>query len=95
MYYCENCQEEFDESKIEKTTYEDFYEIGAKFPNKTKMILEKCPHCGGEDIIELEKCEKCGEYCLDADLVDTDEMVGGGIGYICLDCFKDLDKGGI
>ena len=93
MYYCENCREEFDEPRIEKTTYEDFYEIGAEFPNKTEMNLEKCPYCGSDEFEEMETCDKCGEYCLECDLVDTDEMVGGGIGYLCPDCLIDCEVG--
>lgn len=94
MYYCENCREEFDEPRIEKTTYEDFYEIGAEFPNKTEMNLEKCPYCGSDEFEEMTKCEQCGEYCRECDLLDTEELNGGGVGVLCPDCYRDNGFGG-
>ena len=92
MYRCMECDNEFTEPQIEKTTYEDFYEVASQFSNKNEMILEKCPYCGSDDFIALEKCSRCGEYCLDSDLIDTDEINGGGIGYLCLDCFNDIKE---
>lgn len=91
MYYCEDCKNEFDEPEIEKTTYEDFYEIASMFPNKNEMILEKCPHCGSENIEDMETCDKCGEFCRYEDLIDSERKAGGGIGFLCPDCARDCE----
>lgn len=91
MYYCKNCKNEFIEPKVEKTTYEDFYEIGTMFLNKTEMTLEKCPHCDSDEFESMTECEQCGEYCRDCDLLDTEELAGGGIGFICYDCARNCD----
>lgn len=91
MYYCEHCGQEFEEPKIEKTTYEDFYGVGDQFQDKHDMNLEKCPYCGSDEFVEMQACDKCGEYFSDYDLTDTSEMAGLGIGYLCPDCLNDCE----
>lgn len=91
MYYCNDCKEEFDTPKMEKTTFEEFYGVSNLFPTSHECTLKSCPRCGSDDIEEMETCDKCGEYCLECDLTDTDEMVGGGIGYLCPDCLIDCE----
>ena len=91
MYYCDNCKCEFDEPKRQRTTFEDFYGVSHLFPDSHTMNLLICPNCGNEDIEEMETCDNCGGYCLDSDLIDTEELVGGGIGYICPDCARDYE----
>lgn len=91
MYYCRNCKEEFDEPKVCKISYEEYYGCEHLFNDTHITTIEKCIYCGSEEFEEMEKCNKCGEYCRECDFVDTDEMVGGGIGYICYDCARDCD----
>jgi len=45
-----------------------------------------------EDFIECEvdTCERCGNYEMKDDLVDTEGQVNGGIGNICLTCCGDM-----
>jgi len=91
MHYCTNCNKEFDEPRIEKTTYEDYFGVVNEFKNHHSMNLEKCPYCGSDEIEEMETCDNCGEYCLEHDLTDTSEMVGMGVGRVCPDCLIDME----
>ena len=36
------------------------------------------------------RCESCGSWFDADDLVDTETMVGGGVGYVCEDCAGTL-----
>ena len=91
MYYCENCKNEFIEPKVEKTTYEEMCGVYGEFANHNELSLEFCPYCHSDDFEEMKACDKCGEYCPDEYLTDTEEMVGGGIGYLCPDCLRDCE----
>lgn len=90
MYYCENCKNEFDEPSKEKTCFENYYGVDHLFNESHDFILEKCPHCGSEDIEEMSTCDNCGYPCRDIDLTDTEELFGGGVGNLCPDCMRDL-----
>lgn len=89
MYYCENCKNEFEEPSKEKTTFESYYGIGNLFNSQQDFILEKCPHCGNEEIEEMGTCDNCGYPCRDIYLTDTEELIGG-VGNLCPDCMRDL-----
>lgn len=56
MYYCNDCEIEFDEPVITKestkTQVEDWV-----------INVKRCPNCGSEDIEEMKLC-KCGEAYL-------------------------------
>lgn len=91
MFYCDNCKNEFEEPKKEKTTYEAYYGVDDKFADKHEMSLEKCPYCGSEDFEEMPTCDRCGEFCCEHDLVDTETSVGGDIGNLCPDCARDCE----
>ena len=93
MYYCNDCKSEFEELKMEKTTFEDFYGVSNLFPTSHECTLKSCPHCGSDDFEEMETCDRCGEYIPSELLIDTEEYVGGGIGYLCEDCFRDCEVG--
>lgn len=94
MYYCNNCKDEFEEPARERTTFEDFYGVSHLFNTSHDFDLLKCPNCGSDDIEEMATCDICGEYCLDNDLVDTEELIGGGVGYCCPQCVIDCGIGG-
>lgn len=95
MYYCENCKNEFVEPIIEDITQEDFYGVDNLFENLHKIKIEKCPHCKSDGCFEEMKiCDVCGEYCRECDLLDTEELAGGGIGFLCWDCARDNGFGG-
>lgn len=91
MYYCNNCKSEFDEPERSNITFEEYYGVDHLFPDSHRMDILVCPHCGEDDIEEMRECDRCGEYCLEDDLVDTEELAGGGIGYVCPDCARDCD----
>lgn len=89
MYYCMNCKNEFEEPKIEKTTYEEFYGVENEFAEHHSMNLEVCPYCGADEFEEMTTCDRCGEYCHETYLVDTEETIG--IGIVCPDCANDCE----
>lgn len=49
----------------------------------TKYELELMNH------FDLSRCE-CGNFELSEDMVDTEGMINGGIGYICQQCKEDM-----
>ena len=42
------------------------------------------------DTFGLKKCDVCGHYELESDLIDTECLVGGGIGNVCESCHNDM-----
>ena len=91
MYYCQNCYSEFEEPERKKECFETFYGVDNLFNDRNYFDMLICPTCGSDDIEEMKECDRCGEYCLEDDLVDTEELAGGGIGDICPDCARDCD----
>ena len=91
MYYCKNCYKEFEQPERKKECFEDFYGVSHLFHDRNYFDMLICPVCGSDDIEEMQKCDRCEEYFLEDDLTDTEEMAGGGIGYLCLDCLNDCD----
>ncbi len=91
MFYCNDCKHEFSEPKVIETTYEEYYGVSDKFIDNHKMSLEKCPHCGSDNIEEMKECDRCGEFFREDDLTDTEGLVGGGIGDLCFDCMRDCE----
>ena len=55
MYRCEDCKSEFEEPKIEITTYEQFLNVSELFPTGTSYEVKHCPICNSEDIERVEK----------------------------------------
>ena len=94
MWYCDTCRNEFDEPERKKECFEDFYEVSNLFYGRNYFDALVCPHCGNDDIEEMRECEKCGEYCRECDLLDTEGLPGGGIGDLCIDCYRDCGFGG-
>lgn len=43
------------------------------------------------ELYELKKCSVCEEYFEEDDLVNTEGMLNGGIGYVCEQCIEDGD----
>ena len=39
---------------------------------------------------DIDQCE-CGNFELSEDMVDTEGMINGGIGYICQQCKEELE----
>lgn len=93
MYYCNNCKEEFEEPNRKNITFEEYYGVDHLFHDSNRMDLLVCPNCGDDDIEEMKKCDYCEEWTREDDLEDTEERVGGGIGYLCLQCMEDCDVG--
>lgn len=60
MYMCWNCGKTF-EYPIE--VHEDPSPDGVGLPSG-HYTEQYCPHCGGDDIEEVDKCPMCGEYFL-------------------------------
>lgn len=38
----------------------------------------------------LKYCAVCRDAHLEEDLLDTEPMINGGIGYVCEDCLEDM-----
>jgi len=95
MYYCKNCYEEFEEPKYEKECFEDFYGVGNLFHDRHYFEKSLCPYCGEDDFEEMKKCDVCEEWTKEDDLIDTDGLVGGGTGYVCPQCARDCEIGGV
>lgn len=55
MYKCNNCDCVFEELTNIETTYEKYYGLEADY--YTYLTLELCPHCGDDDIEEVEEDE--------------------------------------
>lgn len=55
MYKCSNCNHEFDQPKEIHTTYESLYGVGSEFGSRTPCTIEVCPHCGDDEIDEIEE----------------------------------------
>lgn len=87
MYQCKDCNEWFEEPKKETFAFEDYYGVSTLFQSRTLTIRSVCPACKSSNIEELEKCDVCEEYT--SELIDTEECINGGIGYVCPQCFED------
>lgn len=94
MYYCNDCREEFETPKREQETFEEKFNIDKLFSSRTKIDILKCPFCNSEEIEEMMTCDRCGEFCRYEDLIDTEGLTGGGVGYYCPDCANDCEIGG-
>lgn len=94
MYYCNNCDEQFEEPKINKIIFEEYYGVSNLFPDRHKVDLEVCPNCGDDNIEEMMTCDCCGEWNKQDDLEDTEGRANGGVGYLCPQCIEDCDIGG-
>lgn len=57
-YKCEYCGVEFIEPKKIRTTKEAYCGVASLFNYGTPMILEVCPLCESEDIVEVEEVEE-------------------------------------
>lgn len=82
-WFCEECDEIFDESEIiTKTTWSNSNYIGhgGDFPETENY----CPYCGSSEIYECDKCELCGE-----EVPKTIYIAGKDI---CEDCRDQLDS---
>ena len=53
MYYCEDCDEFFEEAKL-------MLYIDEEISHKSHILV--CPFCKSEYISEAVKCAECGEY---------------------------------
>ena len=91
MYYCNNCNSEFEYLELKEVNTEDYYGVGGQFMSTHTMTISSCPHCGSDDYEEMEKCAMCEEYFRHDDLIDTEGMSNGGIGYVCEDCLEDMN----
>ena len=89
MYQCEECRVTFEEPKYKRICFEIEYGVASLFESRHYHRIECCPNCESQEIKELEQCECCGNYF--DELIDTDGMVNGGVGYLCEQCCKDGD----
>ena len=91
MFKCLNCDYEFEEPKRKEVLFETHFKVENLFGGRHKMDLLICPNCNSQDIEELQKCDICHEYFLEDELVDTEGMLNGGVGYACEQCIEDGD----
>lgn len=91
MYYCNDCNNEFEEPVNRKTTYEREYGVSDLFQTQHEYLVTECPVCGSDDIEEMKICDCCGEWVPDDFIHDTTEMINGGVGWCCEQCIEDAD----
>lgn len=90
MYYCNDCREVFDNLDTKEVNAEDYYGVSGQFMSIHTMTISSCPHCGSDNYEEMEKCAMCEEYFRHDDLIDTEGMPNGGVGYVCPSCYEDI-----
>ena len=76
MYKCSSCRSCFDKPDTKDTSYEDYYGVGAEFPDRHSLTIEVCPYCWSEDIEQENLCESCKWSHIDSDseeYCETDE----------------------
>ena len=79
MYFCLDCEEYFEEPRMEKEFHSELNGMGGR----TYEEYGVCPKCGSEDIEECrDKCDICGAE------VHSTKMVGSFD--LCPDCYKKL-----
>jgi hypothetical protein len=59
--------------------FKDFYYQSSMTEQDAKEIL-----------LSMKICETCEEWFVDDELIDTEMMVGGGVGLVCSDCASTL-----
>lgn len=91
MFKCTKCDNNFFEPNRKKMSYEDYYGVSDLFGNYNYTELEVCPECGDEDLEELGACAICQEWFEKDELIDTDGMINGSVGYVCEQCLQDND----
>lgn len=89
MHKCLECGAIFEEPIYKTKCFEVEYGVASLFSSRHDYKAECCPNCDSEDIKKLEQCDCCGNYF--EELIDTEGMVNGGIGYLCEQCCKDGD----
>lgn len=57
MFRCGGCGCVFadDEVQYERVCWEDYYGVGGMFDSRNYGDLMTCPHCGSDDIEELDE----------------------------------------
>lgn len=62
MYYCHNCENFFTECELEEETIR----TGVYAPDgyEEHFSEDVCPHCGSDELEEVNECPICGEPCL-------------------------------
>lgn len=62
MYYCHECENFFTESEIEEKTFG----TGVYAPDgyEEHFTADVCPHCGSDELEEVNECPICGDPCL-------------------------------
>lgn len=85
MFRCMRCDYEFEEPKRKEV------HISNIFMSEQTVNLLICPKCEFDDIEELMVCNICHEYFLENELIDTEGMLNGSVGYCCEQCMEDCD----
>lgn len=89
MFKCNDCKKEFNEERTITGCYEEDYGLNDGY--HTTYIKHICPYCESENYEEMKTCDCCGDYFEEDELIDTEESINGGIGYVCEQCAKDND----
>ena len=89
MYKCLECGYIYDEPIRKRVCYETEYGIANMFDSWHYYDALCCPSCKSDQKKELEQCDCCGNYF--EELIDTEGMVNGGVGYLCEQGCKDGD----
>ena len=79
MYYCRDCNTEFERPKEVKDKHSELNGMGGV----TYETFCVCPNCGSDWIEEMEKCEMCGEWSVDLELFGRTD--------ICDECRKKIE----
>ncbi len=92
MWICNECNHRFEEPKRKRICFEAEYGVASLFDSSHYTDVMVCESCGSRDIDELVECRNCGELVREEDLFDTDQIVNGGIGLVCRQCFRDMEE---
>lgn len=85
IWYCEDCGGTCTYNELEKGTY-NYVPYG--MTEVLESIAPKCPHCGSEDISEVDAiyCDRCGDI-IPEDLAKLNEATDE---YLCDICYDEV-----
>lgn len=93
MWECKDCYTQFEKPDFEEIDFEEEFKLKNIFPRRDLVKIPICPDCKSRDIEKLKECDRCGEWNFEDDLIDTEGLTGGGVGYYCPQCIKDCEVG--
>ena len=79
MYYCNDCECEFEEPKEEREHHSELNGMGGI----TWESFFVCPNCGSDWIEEMTKCDLCGEWSRETKIFGRPD--------VCDECRRDIE----